>query len=120
MGTCEHGCHLGRVRGHNNLQLTLTHSLSTAAAAAAEFAADTLLLLIALLEIVLLLLPDNTPGLSFKQREAWSGWLTDCDSQLLSLPGCCPQLARRRLLDLLPHQPIVGEGASLARRGSKM
>ena len=47
-----------------------THALSTAAAAA-EFA---LLLLIALLEIVLLL-PGEHKGLSFKQREAWWGSL---------------------------------------------
>lgn len=62
------------VRGHNNLQLILTqsvtHSLSATAAADVEFA---LLLLIAPLEIVLLLLPGNTQDLSFKQLEAWSG-----------------------------------------------
>ena len=54
-----------------------THALSTAAAAA-DFA---LLLLIALLEIVLLL-PEEHKGLSFKQREAW--WeLTGCDSRVV-------------------------------------
>jgi hypothetical protein len=36
----------------------------------AEFA---ILLLNAVLEIVLLLLPEEHTGLSFKQREAWSG-----------------------------------------------
>ena len=59
----------------DNLQLTLTHSLThalpTDVAAAAEFA---ILLLNAVLEIVLLLLPEEFEhtGLSFKQREAWS------------------------------------------------
>jgi hypothetical protein len=64
---CEPGGTLGGSRGHNNLQLTLTHSLthtlSTAAAAAAAAAAaeSALLLRIALLQIVLLLLlPENT------------------------------------------------------------
>jgi hypothetical protein len=61
--TCEPGGTLGGPRGHNNLQLTLTHSpthtLSTAAAAAA--AESALLLRIALLQIVLLLLlSENT------------------------------------------------------------
>ena len=57
---CEPGGTLGGPRGHNNLQLTLTHSLThtLSTAAAAESA---LLLLIALLQIVLLLLlPENT------------------------------------------------------------
>ena len=60
----------------DNLQLThsrthsLTHALSIVVAAAAEFA---ILLLNAVLEIVLLLLPEEHTGLSFKQREAWSG-----------------------------------------------
>ena len=60
---CEPGGTLGGSRGHNNLQLTLTHSLThtlstVVAAAAAESA---LLLRIALLQIVLLLLlPENT------------------------------------------------------------
>ena len=63
--------HLGRVTTYSSLSLThsLTHALSTAVAAAAEFA---ILLLIAVLEIVLLLLPEEHTGLSFKQREAWS------------------------------------------------
>jgi hypothetical protein len=60
---CEPGGTLGGSRGHNNLQLTLTHSLthtlSTAPAVAA--AESALLLRIALLQIVLLLLlPENT------------------------------------------------------------
>jgi hypothetical protein len=60
---CEPGGTLGGSRGHNNLQLTLPHSLthtpSTAPAVAA--AESALLLRIALLQIVLLLLlPENT------------------------------------------------------------
>ena len=39
----------------------------------------------------------------------------------LALPGCCPQLADRRLLNLLSHQPIVSakaaEASKLAKRG---
>ena len=58
----------------DNLKLTLTHSLthalSTVVVAAAEFA---ILLVNAVLEIVLLLLPGEHTGLSFKQRQAWSG-----------------------------------------------
>ena len=49
--------------------LSLTRALSTDVVAAAEFA---ILLLIAVVKIVLLLLPEEHTGLSFKQSEAWS------------------------------------------------
>ena len=70
-------------------------------------------------------LPGDTAPVSVKQREAWWGSLPIVNRGELSLPGCCPQLADRWLLDLFPHHPIVSAkaaeasklGVSLAKRG---
>ena len=93
-----------------NLQLTLTHCCSAAA--------PTMLLMTPLL-IALLLLPDDTTPVSVKQREAWWGSLPIANRGELSLPGCCPQLADRRLLDLFPHHPIVSAKAAEASKLSE-
>ena len=93
-----------------NLQLTLTHCCSAAA--------PTMLLMTPML-IALLLLPDDTTHVSVKQREAWWGSLPIANRGELSLPGCSPQLADRRLLDLLPHHPIVSAKAAEASKLAK-
>ena len=62
------------------------------------------------------MLPEEHTDLSFKQREAWWGSLPIANRGELSLPGCCPQLADRRLLDLLPHHPIVSAKAAEASK----
>ena len=53
----EHECHLGRFRGHSNLQRTLPHYLLLLLLL---LLLSMLLLLVVLLIIALLLLPDNT------------------------------------------------------------
>ena len=90
-----------------NLQLTLTHCCSAVV--------PTMLLMTPLL-IALLLLPDDTTPVSVKQRGAWWGSLPIANRGELSLPGCCPQLADRRLLDLPLHHPIVSAKAAEASK----
>ena len=85
----RYGCHLGPVRKHNNLQLTLTHSLSTAMATALAFALLVLLLLlVALLIIALLLVPETHKTVECRAKGGLvrGAYLSLVDE--LALPGC--------------------------------
>ena len=92
--------------GHNNLQLalSLTHSLSLTHylllfVAPPAFALMLLLLLwVALLIIALLMVPDKHTTLECQAKGGVvrGAYLSRVDE--LALPGCCSQLAGRRLL----------------------